>query len=65
MGVEFPLCIVVTLSQNAVMFSRVKLSSKLFVLLLLLARLQNHSATHDDNKTSDLLKTIYIQSLEI
>ena len=49
MGVEFPLRIVVTLSQNAVMFSRVKLSSKLFVLLLLLARLQNHSATHDDN----------------
>ena len=39
MGVELPLCIVVTLSQNAVScFSGVKLSIRSFVLLLLLLR---------------------------
>ena len=36
MGVELPLCIVVTLSQNAVMFSRGKLSVRSFVLFVLL-----------------------------
>ena len=38
MGVELPLFIVVTLSQNAVMFSGVKLSIGLFVLLVAGAR---------------------------
>ena len=38
MGVELPLSIVVTLSKDAVTFSEVKLSIRLFVLLVTGAR---------------------------
>ena len=38
MGAELPLCMVVALSQNAVVFSGVKLSIRLFVSLVAGAR---------------------------